>query len=138
MEAEMLNDLVGDLIWRMRRGSLSKKTSGRKAHQRVALLLVLAPLLVGCRNPYFDTVCRQYNAAVASVHGNGGDFSAYWKHLSIAQGNLDPAMEDAVGTHGIDKFNELSAGIQALMSTQGRHGGVPPHITSRDVEIACK
>jgi hypothetical protein len=138
MEAEMLNYLVGNLIGRLWRGSLSKKTSGRKAPRLVALLLVLAPMLVGCRDAYFDTICRQYRAAVSSVHGNGGDFSAYWKHMRIAQGNLDPAWEDAVGTRGIDKFNQLSVGIRSIMRTQGRNGGVPAHIESRDVQIACR
>jgi hypothetical protein len=101
-----------------------------------ALLLVVAPMLVGCRDPYFDAVCDQYHAAVSSVDGNGGDFSAYWKHLRMAQGNLDPAREDS--SRDDAKLNQLSAGIRSLTRTQRTRWGAPPHIESRDVEIACK
>ena len=81
---------------------------------------------------------RPGHAAVSSVGANGGDLSAYWEHMRTAQGNLDPAMEDAVGTDSLDKFNQLSAGIRSIMRTERRDGEAPSHIVSRDAELACK
>jgi hypothetical protein len=138
MEAAMLHDLIGGLMPRCARGSGGKTSARRKAHRLVALLLIVAPMLAGCRDTYFNAVCNQYHAAVSSVDGNGGDFSVYRKHMKKAQGNLDPAMEDAVGTNGIDKFNQLSAGIRSIMRTERKEGEAPPHIESQDAELACR